>query len=315
MILADNLVKTSANNKLNYWSPLACLVEEQEEEDDDEPPNAEHMCAVTTDDSKPKAKNKIAEKWKRKIENRHGILDTGCTSGAGAQQDIDCFNDTGELSSKVFMLPNRSKIRATKKMTLKYNLRGKAGEINIIPNLHSTLISVPKMADHGYIAVFDKTEARIYDGTTTTISADGKPIIIAPRCTETGLWKMQLNLDYEILGREYPDQFIAGVDEANAIFDLPNSRQTLKYFHAAAGFPTKETFLEAVRAGNFATWPGLTTTLIAKHFPDSDETQKGHMKGQRKGVRSTKVKQMVEIKIEQGTENSPQQAIPTMMYR
>ncbi len=108
-------------------------------------------------------------------------------------------------------------------MTLKHNLHGKAGEINIIPNLHSTLISMPKMADHGYIAVFDKTEARIYNGTTTTISADGKPIIVAPRCTKTGLWIMQLNLDYEILGREYPDQFITRVDEANAIFDLPNS--------------------------------------------------------------------------------------------
>jgi hypothetical protein len=121
---------------------------------------------------------------------------------------------------------------------------------------------------------------------------------------------MELDLDYEIRGREYPDQFIAGVDEANAIFDLPNSRQTLQYFHAAAGFPTKETFLEAVRAGNFATWPGLTTTLIAKHFPDSDETQKGHMKGQRKGVRSTKVKQMVGIKIEPGTETATHKATP-----
>jgi len=28
--------------------------------------------------------------------------------------------------------------------------------MNIVPNLHSTLISVPKMAEHGYIAVFDK---------------------------------------------------------------------------------------------------------------------------------------------------------------
>ncbi len=196
-------------------------------------------------------------------------------------------------------------------MTLKHNLHGKAGEMNIIPSLHSTLISVPKMADYGYIAVFDKKEARIYDGSTTTITADGKPIIVAPRCADTGLWKMELDLDYEILGREYPKQFIAGVDEAHAIFDLPNARQTLKYFHAAAGFPTKETFLEAVGAGNFATWPGLTTTLIAKHFPDSDETQKGHMKGQRKGVRSTKDKQLVEIKIEPGTEqDSPHHATP-----
>ena len=178
---------------------------------------------VTTDDSKPKVKTKITEKWKRRTATRYGILDTGCTSGAGAQHDIDCFDDTGEPSQKVFMLPDKTKIRATKQMTLKHKLRGKAGEIHIIPNLHSTLISVPKLANYGYITVFDKSEARIYDGTTTTISADGKPIITAPRCTATGLWKMGLNLDYEKPGCEHPEQFIAGVDEANAIFDLPNS--------------------------------------------------------------------------------------------
>ena len=190
-------------------------------------------------------------------------------------------------------------------MRLKHNLRAGAGEMNIVPNLHSTLISVPKMAEHGYIAVFDKNEARIYDGTTTMITASEEPIIVAPRCDNMGLWKMTLDLDYEILGRTSSDQFIAGVDEANAIFDLPNSRQSLMYFHAAAGFPTKESFTDAVRAGNYATWPGLTTTLISKHFPDSNETQKGHMKGQRKGVRSTKPKSTSEIRIEPGTEDSP----------
>ena len=116
---------------------------------------------------------------------------------------------------------------------------------------------------------------------------------------------MNLDLDYEILGHESSNQFIAGVDVANAIFDLPNSRQSLMYFHATTGFPTKETFMDAVRAGNYATWSGLTTTLISKHFPDSDETQKGHMKGQRKGVRLTKVKPAIEIKIEPGLEDAP----------
>ncbi len=140
------------------------------------------------------------------------------------------------------------------------------------------------MADYGCIAVFDKTEATIYDGTTTRITASGEPIIVAQRCDYTGLWKMELNLDYKVLRTVYPTQFITGVDEANAIFNLPNSRQTLQYFHAAAGFLVKETFLAAVRAGNYSTWPGLMTTLISKHFPDSEETQKGHMKGQRKGV-------------------------------
>jgi hypothetical protein len=203
--------------------------------------------------SKQPVRNKITEKWKRKITNRSGILDTGCTSGAGAERDMDCFHDTGLQSKKVFMLPDTSKISATKIMRLKHNLRAGAGKMNIVPNLHSTLISVPKMAEHGYIAVFDKKEARIYDGTTTTITASEEPIIIAPRCDNTGLWKMTLDLDYEMLGRTSSDQFIAGVDQVNAIFYLPNSRQSLMYFHAAAGFPTKESFTDAVRAGNYVT--------------------------------------------------------------
>ncbi len=86
------------------------------------------------------------------------------------------------------------------------------------------------------------------------------------------------------------------------------------YYHKLAGFPTKETFLDAVRTGNYATWPGLTTALINKHFPNSDKTQKGHMKGQPQGVRSTKNKALEhilarkqQIKIKPGTENSPTQ--------
>jgi hypothetical protein len=159
------------------------------------------------------------------------------------------------------------------------------------------------MADADYIAVFDKTEARIYDATITIASASKDPILIAPHCKDTGLWT--LDLDYEILGREYPEQFIVGVDKANAIFNLPNTRKSLLYHHASAGFPPKKTFLAAVRASNYPTWPGLTTTLILKHFSDSDKTQKGHMKGQQKGFWSTKVQAPVMIKIEPCTEDPP----------
>ena len=122
-------------------------------------------------------------------------MDMGCTLGARAETDIECFHDTGLPSKKVFMLPDTSKISATKITRLKHNLQAGAGKMNIVPNLHSTLISVPKMAEQGYIAVFDKKEAKIYDGTTTTIMALGEPIIIAPHCEDTGLWKMNLDLD------------------------------------------------------------------------------------------------------------------------
>ena len=77
------------------------------------------------------------------------------------------------------------------------------------------------------------------------------------------------------------------------------------YYHAAVGFPPKETFLAAVRVGNYAMWPGLTTTLIHKHFPDSDKMQIGHMKGQRKGVWLSELSAPVMIKVEPGTANPP----------
>ncbi len=269
---ADNLVKPPANKNNNFWSPLSCLVKEQEDKEV-EHTSAKHLLSAVTYFQPSKLQNKIAAKWKRKIRNRSGILDTGCTSGAGAQHNTNCFHNTGLLFKKVFMLPDKMRIRATNKMRLKHYLRPKASKMNIVPNLHSMLISIPKMADTDYIAVFNKKEARIYKATTIIVSASKDPILVAPRCQDTGLWK--LNLDYEVLGFKYPDQFITGVDEANAIFDLPNTWQSLFYHHALVGFPPKETFLAAVRAGNYATWHGLTTTLIFKHFPTLDKNAEG----------------------------------------
>jgi hypothetical protein len=265
------------------------------------------LLAIKAIPQNQRTKNKITKKWKQKVAKQSSIFDMGCTLGAGTEKDVDCFYDTGLPSRKVFMLPEKLKITATKKMQLKHNLWAGASKMNIMPNLHTTLISVPKKAEHGYIAVFNKHEARIYNRTTTKLTASGDPIIVVPWCEDIGLWKMELELNYKILGRKDPEHFIAGADTANAIFNLPNTRHSLLYYHALAGFPMRETFLDAVRAGNYATWPGLTTTLIAKHFPNSEEMQKGHMKGQRKGIRPTKVREQVEIKIEPGTEVLPQQ--------
>jgi hypothetical protein len=218
-----------------------------------------------------------------------GIMDTGATSGAAAEHDTDAMKDTGEPSTKVFMLPDKSKIGAICKMLLKHNLRGRAREMNVVLGLHSTLVSIPKFADANYIMVFDKFKASIYDATTTTLAALAEPVVVAPRCKSTRLWKLDLNAETEATQTELSTLPIN--EAAHAIFKLPNNRQTILYYHAAAGFPTKETFLAAIRAGNYATWLGLTTALTNKHFPDSDEgpherTTSGGKIDQDKGVRT-----------------------------
>ena len=77
-------------------------------------------------------------------------------------------------------------------------------------------------------------------------------------------------------------------EEISNVHNLPSIFQIVKYHHAAAGYPVNDTWIKAINAGNYTTWPGLTSEAVRKHFPESDETQKGHMKRQRQGVRSTK---------------------------
>ncbi len=143
------------NKNNNYWSLQSCLVEEQEDKEVEQT-SADHLLSAVTDFQPSKLQNKIAANCKRKLKNRSGILDTGCTLSVGAEHALDCFQDTGLPSEKVFTLPDKTKIRATNKMRLKHDLQPGASKMNIVLNLHSTLISVPKMADADYIAVFDK---------------------------------------------------------------------------------------------------------------------------------------------------------------
>ena len=72
-------------------------------------------------------------------------------------------------------------------------------------------------------------------------------------------------------------------ESINARFDLPSTKQTALWYHAAAGWPEKEMFLNAIHKGNYAMWPGLTVKMMSRHFPESIETKKGHMNRSRQG--------------------------------
>ena len=65
------------------------------------------------------------------------------------------------------------------------------------------------------------------------------------------------------------------------VYKLPRMEQTVRYLHAAAGHPTEETWLKAIRKGNYNLWPLIDTKNVRKYFPESEETQCGHIRGQR----------------------------------
>ena len=72
--------------------------------------------------------------------------------------------------------------------------------------------------------------------------------------------------------------------------DLPSIPALVGFYHACLGFPVKQTWLEAIKAGNCDTFDGLTYSNAARYCPDSDETILGHLAQQRQNIRSTKPK-------------------------
>ena len=44
-----------------------------------------------------------------------------------------------------------------------------------------------------------------------------------------------------------------------SVYDLPSLEALIQYFHVAAGFPVRDTWLKPINVGNFASWLGLAT--------------------------------------------------------
>ncbi len=77
--------------------------------------------------------------------------------------------------------------------------------------------------------------------------------------------------------------------------DLPSIGALVSFYHTCLGFPVKQTWLDAIKAGNCETFDGLIYSNAARYCPDANETIMGHLAQQRQNVRSTKSKQLAAI--------------------
>ena len=72
-------------------------------------------------------------------------------------------------------------------------------------------------------------------------------------------------------------------------YDLPSTRNLIEYLHCVAGSPTKSTFQQAVKAGNYKSFPGLSVENVARYCPENaTATVLGHLTQTPKGLRSTR---------------------------
>jgi hypothetical protein len=84
---------------------------------------------------------------------------------------------------------------------------------------------------------------------TLTITTSKPPVLLGCKSNQEKLWMVSANQNDQIS------------EEANNVYSLPSIPQTITYLHAAAGFPVKVTWMDAIKAGNFTTWPSLTTSV------------------------------------------------------
>jgi hypothetical protein len=80
---------------------------------------------------------------------------------------------------------------------------------------------------------------------------------------------------------------------SNTTFDLQSLGLSsmgalVGFYHACLGFPVKQTWLDAIKAGSCDSFDGLTYSNAGGYCPDADETILGHLAQQRQNVRSTK---------------------------
>ncbi len=136
-----------------------------------------------------------------------------------------------------------------------------------------------KMAKEGYTTVFHpgKEGVTVHKPRTIKILTAEEPVLT--RTNSNGLWLVKANENKL-------------KEKANHVYSIPSTEGKIRFLHLAAGFPTKETCLKAIEAGNYLTWPGVTAKTVNRHFPKLDEMTKGHMKKQSQNVRSTKIQEI-----------------------
>jgi hypothetical protein len=67
-------------------------------------------------------------------------------------------------------------------------------------------------------------------------------------------------------------------------------RELINYLHAECFSPVKSTWIQAIKNGNFTSWPGLTEQAVEKHVSKSTTTVEGNWNQQRMHARSMQIK-------------------------
>ena len=250
-----------------------------------------------------KSRNSLSNIFKQK-DNATGYLDSGCTKHSGSET-TPC-TDKKENSGTIVKLPDQSKLTSTTEGLLLFDeklLSERARTIKLFKEMDKTLLSVGQLCDDGCNVLFRAREARIMK--------NNKVILRARRNNVNGMYEVELprpepteKLPQYKYHASQPGKQDYEVSTANNVYEIKTKKEIIKFLHKAAGSPVKSTWIQAIKNGQYTTWPGLTTKIVEKYLEKSQATVKGHMKQTRQNIRSTKNTQSAETTLNLHTEKT-----------
>ena len=103
------------------------------------------------------------------------LLDLGASSSTA--QSATNYVETGQKSTKEFQSAFGEVQNATDIVKYPFKLREEARRVDIVPTLQNDLMSIGKMADAGYLTIFDNEEVNIYDSHDTTFNVSKNSVL------------------------------------------------------------------------------------------------------------------------------------------
>ena len=129
-----------------------------------------------------------------------------------------------------------------------------------MPSFTNTLVGIVPICDAGCTVTFTEHDVTVFLTLGKTILTGWRETIM-PKMWRFALYPSKDRVPSPSTSAEHTTL------QAYSSYGLPIVKYLVCYLHAAAGFPTKSTWLKAIKAGNLVTLPGLTYSNASKYCP------------------------------------------------
>ena len=185
------------------------------------------------------------------------------------------YDPTDEESDKVFSMALGHTAEGGEVVDLHLPLRQKARRGHTVEGITNSLLSMGKLAENEYIPILDNNEINIYDSRNTQITVSRGAVLTGYWVPSEGLWRIPLIKGKKIVNKNMetiatdkcPMTLLQNTSQppTNHIlnaYEIKKQPELIAYYHAAAGFPTKPTWIAAIKNGHYKSWKRLTVAAV-----------------------------------------------------